>query len=326
MFKEIQSDSEWNRFIADHGPVSGSFLQSVEWGDFQRSSGKEIKRFLWKDKAIQSLVQCVKHHLPLGFSYWYIPRGPIADSNDYEDSVQKLISSGLLSDADWIRIDPPILQNENLDVGRSAFHTQQPPKTIALDLTKSEDDLLAEMHQKTRYNIRLATKKGVEIKLDEKDSEIFWKLAKGTAERDGFNLHSEKYYKKMLNVSGDISIKLATARYEGAPIAAAIYLDFGTVRTYLHGASDYTHRSLMAPYLLQWSLIESAKSQGFLHYDFWGIAPTDKKSERLAGVTRFKRGFGGEELHYKHTIDIPLRAWKYRAYKALYKLKHVLPK
>jgi peptidoglycan pentaglycine glycine transferase (the first glycine) len=205
----------------------------------------------------------------------------------------------------------------------------QVSKTIILDLIKSEEELLAAMHQKTRYNIRLAEKRGVKIREAGVSSpllspangagkeglgvvggfEKFWDLMSATVNRDGFRLHEKEYYKKMLEVE---NIKLYFAEFEGKVICAGIFSFFGDTAIYLHGASSDENRELMAPHLLQWELIKKAKSLGCKYYDFFGI---DEK--KWPGVTRFKRGFGGQELNYPGTFDIIFDKRKYIVYKLL---------
>ena len=186
----------------------------------------------------------------------------------------------------------------------------QPSKTTILDLSKSEDELLQAMHQKTRYNIRLAEKKSVEIResgIDRFDE--FWQLMSQTSERDAFRLHGIDYYKEMIKLDKDF-IKLFFARYQDKNIATAIVSFFGDTATYLHGASSNTDRNVMAPYGLQWHCIKLAKEQGYKYYNFYGI---DEK--RWPGITRFKKGFNGREINYPGTFDLIFEAGWYNVYK-----------
>ena len=165
------------------------------------------------------------------------------------------------------------------------------------------------MHQKTRYNIRLAEKKGVEVHVGgEKDFEDFWKLMSQTSDRDAFRVHDREYYQKMLAVDHNF-IKLFCARYQGKLLAASIVSFFGDTVTYMHGASSNEHREIMAPYALQWQVIKIAQEAGYKYYDFYGI-----NEKKWPGVTRFKLGFGGREIDYPGTFDVALN-WMYRLYK-----------
>ncbi len=190
----------------------------------------------------------------------------------------------------------------------------QPQKTLVLDIAKPEEILLNQMHQKTRYNIRLAQRKGVTVQPTTNNQqstiEIFLNLLEKTAGRDKFRLHPKKYYQKMLEVLGKKGMmKLFLAKYQNQIIAANLVCFFGQVATYLHGASDYNFRQLMATHFLQWQAISEAKKLDMKYYDFWGI---DEK--KWPGVTRFKKGFGGQEIIYPGTFDLIFQPLWYQAY------------
>jgi len=225
----------------------------------------------------------------------------------------------------------------------------QPSKTIILDLVKSEEELLKAMHPKTRYNIRLAEKKGVIIREAEAgEFDSFWRLLDDTCKRDGFRSHEGKYYDKMLkignNVNGknskfqipnskqnpklkfqnleiynELKIKLFFAVYNSRVIAANIIGFFGDTATYIHGASGNESRNVMAPYLLQWETIKLAKRLGYRYYDFYGI---DEKKWPVG--TRFKRGFGGSEIDYPGTFDMVFGGMWYHAYRMMRKIRRYI--
>jgi len=198
----------------------------------------------------------------------------------------------------------------------------QPEQTIILDLSKREDDLLKEMHYKTRYNIRLAQKHGVRIKtssVSDQDISIFLNLLKITSVRDSFRAHPADYYRQMFKILGNDNqntspdnffIRLYQAERQGEILAANLVGFFGDTVTYLHGASSDESRQVMAPYLLQWQIILDAKKQGYRYYDFWGI------DEKLwPGVTRFKIGFGGKRIKFFGVYDYIINSavyWLYR--------------
>jgi lipid II:glycine glycyltransferase (peptidoglycan interpeptide bridge formation enzyme) len=226
----------------------------------------------------------------------------------------------------FVRVEP--LQNiSNIHYPISIIGTRQPQHTLLLDISKSEEDLLSEMHAKTRYNIRLSEKKGVEVR-QEKDVDTFWRLNEETSARDAFKTHDREYYARMLDLP---SVFQLNAYYEGVSIASHIFVRFGDRFTYLHGASGNTHRNLMAPYLLQWEGIRFAEELGCQEYDFWGIAPPVSEGEKnkktcfhelcwevhhpWTGITRFKAGFGGKVWAYPEAVDIVLDAWQYRLYR-----------
>ncbi len=172
----------------------------------------------------------------------------------------------------------------------------QPRRTIILDLSVSEQELLRVMHPKTRYNIRLSQRKGVSVRQAKKTEAKQWlELLATTAKRDGFRPHSAQYYQQMLAIDW---IKMFFAVWQGHILAAGIFSFWGNAVVYLHGASANVHRSVMAPYALHWHLIKLAKESGKRFYDFYGI-----DERKWPGVTRFKRGFGGQEVAYPGTFD-----------------------
>lgn len=293
----------WNAHIQPMLPTSGAFLQAWEWGTFQQACGKRVERLAMPHWA----GQAVRASLPFGQHYWYFPKGPLGHVNATE-----LQSWARSENALFIRMEP---QGPVPGTQRSA--ELQPSHTLLTDLSASEETLRAAMHEKTRYNIGLAQRKGVEIRTDVAWDEV-WPLFEATASRGAFRLHTSAYYQRMLESLGkgtDVHAWLAAAVYEGEVIAANIMIDaFGT-RTYLHGASGPRHRNVMAPYLLHWHLMQQAKQQGFHTYDWWGVAPEDAPANHpWAGITRFKQGFGGTRVVSEGTVDLPMNKTGFRLY------------
>ena len=173
---------------------------------------------------------------------------------------------------------------------------------MIVDLTKTEEEILARMHSKTRYNINLAAKKELRIKKQEVRMGEFWELLEKTAKRDEFFLHPKQYYEELMKMP---EVKLfgvylppptppilgGEGRGNAQHIATAMVSFWGDTATYLHGASDYEYRAVMAPYLLHWEIMKQAKAAGMKHYDFGGVAPQNEPDHFLAGVTRFKSGW-----------------------------------
>ena len=296
----------WNNFIIKN---NGSFLQSWQWGELQESLGKKI----WRVEIDNLKGLLIKHNLPLNKSYLYCPRGPVG-KGDFSNFLKEIKNIAQQEKSIFLKAEP-----EN-DLKLSGFNFSQkqiqPLKTIILDINELEDDLLNRMHSKTRYNIRLAEKKGLVFEELDNNLDDFLKLSKQTAERDKFFLHPEDYYIKMMEVLGkDGMIKMFSVKYDNKVIAANLVCFFGKTVIYLHGASDYTHRKLMAPYLLQWKTILKAKQLGFEYYDFWGI---DEK--KWPGVTRFKKGFNGKEITYPGSFDLILESFWYKTYNLIRKI------
>ena len=337
----------WNEFIAENNPEC--FLQSWQWGEFQKDAGKKVWRLGILEEAsggrLTAAAQIIESDLPFGANYLYCPRGPVFGKFEVKEErlevfdaligeIKKIAGKGRSL---FLRIDPPwetnlasgVAYRENPRYFRKSPNEIQPKDTLILDLTKTEEQLLSEMKQKTRYNIRLAEKRGVEILVasePEKYLPEFWELIEETSRRNEISSHDEKYYRKMLKAlrgsnSGKddsktvpvLNSRLYLARYENRIIAANIALFFGKLAVYLHGASSDRYRNVMAPYLLQWKQIKHARETGCRTYDFWGITVNDEK-ETWRGITRFKMGFGGKEKRYIGAFDLPFDKVKYDLY------------
>ncbi len=325
---------QWNQFVIANGPRSGAFLQSWGWGEFQKSLGKEIER---RGDESTWLGLFIKQEIGLGFSYWYCPRGPI-ETYGVRSGIGNFVSAQRSKGVVFVRFDSPDeifptnvdffstpIPDSRPDPIRAvqAPHDVQPRTTILLDLKKPLTDLQSDMHPKTRYNIRVAERHRVSFQTGgEELFEEFWAMLTTTTNRNAFRSHAKSYYQKMLqgHHDPDLHIFVALARVDGKPAASAIMIDFAGTRTYLHGASDYALRDAMAPFALHAKLIADAQQKGMHYYDWWGIAPTDNPKEPLAGVTRFKKAWGGDIVRYPETKDCILNPMKYRFYRFIHRL------
>lgn len=203
----------------------------------------------------------------------------------------------------------------------------QPKEILIVGISGSEEDLLAGMKQKTRYNVRLAEKKGVTVfaSREEKYIEEFLRLVKVTAQRDKITAHPENYYRKMFEAIPQDVLKLYVAEYQGKIIAANLVLFFGRTATYLHGASDNIHREVMAPYLLQWQAMLDAKKAGYTQYDLGGVKTGDARGKSWEGISRFKTGFAPdiEPTRFPGCYDIIIKPGRYNLYRTLQKLRRI---
>jgi len=299
----------------------GGFLQSWEWGEFQRKAGSEVVRV--RDEASGAMAQLVRRSLPLGMRYWYCPRGPLG-------SMPDLLKVPEIARGVFLRFEPP-KTDPSIALGMTAWEKAadvQPAQTLIVDLMQDREALLSAMHEKWRYNIRLAERKGVRVYMAGADDasalDVFWDLLNETTERDRFRAHGKDYYRLMLEtLSGDPAIdgktrpvaRLVFAEHDGRVLAANLMLYFGTTATYLHGASSRERREVMAPQLLQWNCMTDAKAWGYASYDFWGVAPEGAENHPWAGITRFKRGFGGKYVAYPGTYDLPIKRFWYTLYR-----------
>jgi len=291
-----------------------SFLQSWEWGEMQENSGNKVfKLGVEKNGELIAVAMFIKKNIGVGKNYFYCPRGPIFSESQIEEIENFLFKEikkiSKKENVIFLRFEPEQKRHDSLFKIYGSIPLQ-PAKTLMLDLKKTEDDLLGEMHKKTRYNIRLAEKKGVNIIQGNSDNfEKFWELISKTSDRDKFRIHSKTYYKNLLNLN---FVKLYFAEYNNKNIATGLFTFYGDTVTYMHGASDNENRNVMAPFFLQWKLITWAKKDGFKYYDFYGI-----DENKWPGVTRFKRGFGGFEKGYSGTLDLVFNPLCYNVYKLL---------
>lgn len=324
---QIKDKSSINGFLANQ--EQNAFLQAWEWSEFLRLNGQAVNYWGLSDNGkISILAGISEKKLGLGRKYYYCPLGPATDRKSFSGSREELgffwdnlcreiKAKGLL----FLRVEPA---SNKLLAGRKFTKTidVQPSRTIILDLRNSEEIILKQMRQKTRYNIRLAARKGVAVEeaSGSADFEEFWELISQTAQRDGFRLHSRDYYRLMLEhlsradapSKERLSLKLFFARYRGELLAAAIVAFFGKYATYMHGASANDKRNLMAPYALQWQAIQEARRGGYEYYDLYGI-----DEHAWPGVTRFKRGFGGAEVSRPGAFDLPFSRVYYNLYRSL---------
>jgi len=216
-----------------------------------------------------------------------------------------------------------------LDAGfRRAAAVVQPPDTVIVDLSPSCGDILAAMKPKWRYNVSLAVKKGVIVNVcTSQELETFYTLLKETAQRDGIAVHNYNYYKTLFELCETYKgtqIRLYTASHEDDALAAIVVLFRGKDAVYLYGASSNIKRNLMAPYALQWKAMQDAKETGCRHYDLFGIPPNDDPDHPMAGLYRFKTGFGGQIVHRPGSWDYAYKPFIYFLFKTAERIRKKL--
>jgi len=331
MWQEITNKQDWNMVSAS--VEHAQFLQSWEWGEFQRAYGRRVVRLAWKD---QFFLQCIA--MPLGFGkfYWYIPRGPIEiDTSEKRIAFIELCRELKKRGAFFARIDP--FKNDfwqsHKDFKNTIIGSVQPQCVRIIDIKQPKKEYFEKgLHTKTRYNIRLSQKKGVFVR----DGEInnFLNLNTQTSARNDFVSHPNAYYIKMVKTLSqnrdkwqDCSIKIWEAVYKEIVVASNLIIYFGDTMTYAHGASSSKYRNVMAPYLLRWKIIEDGIVKGYKYHDLGGVNPEDKNhtsyKKSWEGITQFKKGFGGNIHSYPESFDlINGRVW-YRIYKLLKNIKSI---
>ncbi len=339
------SRNDWKHFISKH--PTAHLLQTAEWGDLKSGFGWHAARLLCGGIGVQVLFR----RLPLGFSVAYIPK-PVTDMLAAASSEfwRELVGLCWSRGAVFLKIEPDAWEQAgdaskldltaralaerdtaagqgpsarlHPDVRRSEFNIQ-PPRTLVVDLRGSDEEMLARMKQKTRYNIRLAEKKGVEVHAWG-DVAGFHELIKVTGGRDGFAVHSLDYYRRAYELfHPEGACELLVADYGSQPLAALMVFRQGVRAWYLYGASNDLERNRMPTYLLQWEAMRWAKAHGALEYDLWGVPDADEpaleanfetRQDGLWGVYRFKRGFGGELRRAAQAVDVVFNPLLYRLY------------
>jgi peptidoglycan pentaglycine glycine transferase (the first glycine) len=286
------------------------------WQAFQQALGH--KTWMLKTEHASALV--IRHPLPFGLCWLEIPRGPLFEKGKSVDKLmEEVVALAKSENAIFIRISPydePKLTAYRLPLTASDHH---PQTTLVLDLSLSEEDLLRQMKPKGRYNIKVAEKNSVTVR-ENQGIDAFYELLKKTIGRDGFSAHPKAYYEKMLQALQP-HVQLLMAGKDGKAIAGGIFVYLDSVGTYYYGASDHEYRNLMAPYLLQWEAIKEAKRRGCKTYDFLGIAPEGAQNHPWAGVTEFKKKFGGTVIQYPQAKELVVRPIWYRVYRLYKKLR-----
>ncbi len=315
--------SEWNAFLEKN--PNAHLLQTGEWGELKSAFGWQAVRLVFGDIGAQVLFR----KLPLGFTVAYIPKGPVTSEKS------SVIREQFFAELDTLckQRHAIFLKSEPDEWGgtsrtwpaslRISSHNIQPPRTLVIDLNGSEEDILMRMKQKTRYNIRLAEKKGVIVRAWD-DLPAFHRMMLVTSGRDAFGVHSLAYYRKAYELFHPAGMaELLVAEYEGRPLAALVVFARGKRAWYFYGASSDEERNLMPTYLLQWEAMRWARSKGCTEYDLWGVPDEDEptleknftnRNDGLWGVYRFKRGFGGELKRAAQALDRVYNPLLYRLY------------
>ncbi len=295
------SKEAWDAKVIELG---GSILQSWAWGEFNQALNQKIHRF--SSERYTNLA--IESDLALGKKYLYCPRGPLGNFDEAVVDLKKLEANHELV---FARVEP--LQKVNLP---QAIKNVQPVNNWVLNLEKSEEEILIGMKPKTRYNLNLAERKGVTVRVGEqKDLLDLWKLFLETATRNKIRLHPQNYYFQMWAHLAPQNMKILLAEYQGKILAGMILTVFGDTATYLHGGSSQQMKEAMAPFLLHWEAIRLAKNLGLKNYDFGGIAPATENAHAWAGISRFKKGFGGFEVVYPGAFDLIYSPIWYNVYK-----------
>lgn len=336
----------WNQTIAQF-PYA-HLLQTKEWAQAKEPFGWSAHYKTWHDKsgnlvaAAQILMRSLR--LPMlkrDLRMLYVPKGPLL--HDWSD---KELCSRVLSDlrelarslgAFFIKIDPDLTLGTGVPGEAGAIEDRlsaeivaeiqnkgwrlsneqvQMPNTMVIDLSKPEAALLAAMKQKTRYNLRLAERKGVQVRRGGRaDFPQLFQMYAETSVRDGFVIRSEEYYRTVWDTFFDAGMLLPlVAEVEGNPVAGLMLFVFGKQSWYLYGMSRNVARDWMPNYLLQWEAIKASQAAGCETYDLWGAPDDFNESDPMWGVYRFKQGLGATAVCHIGAWDLPVRPLTYSLY------------
>lgn len=296
----------------------GCIEQSFFWGRFQTQSAARPAFFVYgvfKEGELIASMLLIEQVMGRGLSWLWCPMGPVLPLEDPEGAwdVLKQACDTLAKERSSVftRLEPgaPIEQHAPYD-WPITLEAYLPRHTLMLPLELSEEELLKQMAQKGRYNIKQAQKKGVLVRQGgPEDFDRFYALLRDTGARDGFSVHPKGFYEAFLKELGDLA-RFYVAELEGEVVSGALMTTFGDTATYYYGASSSKDRSSRASYLLQWQAALDAKKDGFLWYDFLGVAAEGAKKDPLAGVTQFKTRFGGHRSSYHASrVKVYRRGW-----------------
>ena len=334
-----------------------SFMQSDFWAVFKSRTGWRAYECVVSADGNDSLLYALVRSMKGGVAFCYVPHGPNAvpegmAPSKYLEAVAAGICAAIHEKIFFVRFDLAWETNapvstalkEAIDAGNTRLtrgSAVQVPDTVVLSLLPRPDQLLAAMKPKWRYNIRLAEKKGVEVKRERQEAlPVFQQLYRETAKRDGISIHADSYYEKLFDTGDEyrgqypqsgqgsgqgtssegakraaLDFSVWTATHDGQPLASIITLFFGKHATYLYGASSDEKRNLMPAYALQWHAIQAAREAGCVDYDFFGIPPDDDPNHPMAGLYFFKTGFGGTIVHRFGCVDYPLKPAAYTLFR-----------
>jgi len=324
-FLRSADQEELDKWLKEH---HASYLQSSFWQRILLATGQKVEQVEWReDGKILAAALIVYKSLPFGWQYAFCPKGPVFVGQQSSEAYKLLLAYLRKKNCVFFRCEP-----EEKQVGLPVKLAREinPAATLILDIKPDAEQLLRAMHHKTRYNIRVAERKGLRISF-EKNFQIFWELLQKTGVRDNFILHPKANYEKVLADESVHQITISTV--DRQTITSGCFIGFGDRYYYLYGALDYEARQYMAPYLLQWTAIQQGKKLGYKYYDFFGVAPGVIKDgeyvydhkHRYAGITKFKLGFRGTPQNAPGTFDLPIEEKKYSIYKVFRKFRRLLP-
>ena len=320
MNKQI-TRGEWNRYVLKR--PEANFLQSPEWGALHETLGSTVVReVVLQDGKVAGGWQGIVKNARRG-RYLEVPGGPLLDWSNIglaRKAVNQMKKAAKEHKCVFIRIRPQAIDSEKhqstlykLGFKKAPMHLHAEHTSI-LDLTKTEEDILAGMRQQTRYEVKRADKQGITVSWQSGEAAVdeFYKIQKVTARLQKFVPSSLAFLRAEAQAFGD-NIRIYRAEKDGVLLNLALVIFYGKEAVYHEAASTPFSRGLAGAYAVQWQAIRDAKEMGKTRYNFWGIAYSNDPKHRYAGVTTFKRGFGGEDVTYVAAHDLVLHPFRYKA-------------
>lgn len=319
--KPIENKQEWENFISKH--YEANFLHSWYWGEFHKNLNHQVERsgFYDGEKLIGVMLSIVED--AKRGRYLTVPGGPIIDwrnqnlINEFVNQIKKLAQD---RNCVFVRVRPQLRSDEfSNDIFKNSGFIDAPlhlhaELTSQLDITKGEEELLANMRKTTRYELKKARLLNIEIRVSADLREIkgFFNLQLETAQRQKFVPFSYEFlYQQFKIFTENDSALLFSAFHKKTLLAQALVIFYADEAVYHYGASTTEGRKYPGSYLIQWEAIREAKKRGMKRYNFWGVAPEENKNHRFYGVSMFKRGFGGEDIEYLHAQDLIINKPRY---------------
>lgn len=304
-------------------------IQSWEWGEFRKSLGLPILRFgIFKGGKLSKAFTLSLHQIPFTkYFVGYLPKGPAPD----KELAQALETIGKQYQCAFIKVEPNIESNGKPYAIYPKFLPSPKPLftkfNFVLDISKSEEELLKSLHPKTRYNIRLAQKKGVVVKeeVSDKGFESYLKLYFDTTKRQNYFGHSKEYHKKVWETLKKEHIaRILIAYYKGKPLTAWMLLKFKDTLYYPYGGSSQQYREVMSSNLVAWEAILLGKKLGCKQFDMWGaLGNNPDPKDPWFGFHRFKSGYGGRLVEYVGSFDLVFNSTLYFLFTSIDKFTRV---
>lgn len=314
-------------------------LQSFEWGEFREKTGvKVIRKGIYKEEKLISGFQLTIHKIPrTPFTIGYLPKGEMPT----KEMIEALRQIGKKEKCIFIQLEPNVIGSKEQEktikhLGLAhAAHPLFTKYTFVLDLTKSEEELLKNMHPKGRYNIKVAKKHSVQVIEDNSQEafEKYWELTEETTKRQKFYAHTKLYHRYQwetfshVHTTKYLTSHLLTAQYEGKILTTMLFFVFHDTLYYPYGASSNEHRNVMHSNLAMWEGIQFGRKLGLKKFDMWGAMSADPdQSDPWFGFHNFKQKFGPKHVEFVGSFDLVINPAFYQTYKIADKLRWMLLK